>query len=693
MRLINVSNYQVESFPSHETPPYAILSHTWGSEEVILKDMQRGDWETRTDKREGRDKIKGCCSLASAEGFDYVWIDTCCIDKTSSDELSESINSMYRWYHNSTICYAYLNDVDSSQDPTEANSDFAKSRWFTRGWTLQELLAPAEVIFLGSDWGEIGTKLTLQAPITAITRISGEALADQHFSKYSVAQKMSWAAGRRTTRLEDEAYCLFGLFDVNMPLIYGEGERAFFRLQEQIMKQGDDESIFAWSYPPEEQTHVQLTGLLAPSPSFFRDSSNIAMKASSANRHKQLGAANSSDIYLNPFEIVRQVVRISFPILGPLRGFEAESKEEESAARSLVSVEPATERTWEPSNGTWGHPDGTLDGPITNAAVADTDSLWTTVVQLSVNSSEPTGAMNGGLGKGDSEAVAAEPTTWQWYIYEPISIVPLMCSIEGSALGIVLAKGSFRSGKEGVMYRLHSPSLVHINDISAFSEHLSPPSNPTYVYATATYDNDVQESHIVSSEVRIAGLIKNGYDVFQEPGSEWNFESRDGKLVKMHEHHPSRTSMVVFHPRSGDLSRQPSFFLVLDFDKPQIGVLTGSTIPMLGQQVWSIAMKGQNRAEIPMGSTGRAIVLKLRETMKLRYLNLSIEPRVSKLPGAPQSPVRSGMGGFNLRLQRIWSSVKGNEEQSTLDSMLRLSPENSEKPLHLQVADAVQIMT
>ncbi|KAH6900806.1 heterokaryon incompatibility protein-domain-containing protein [Thelonectria olida] len=214
------------SWPLNEAPPYAILSHTWGIEEVTLKDLEAGDWKDRQDKREGHEKITGCCAAAAAEGFGYAWIDTCCIDKTSSAELSEAINSMFRWYHESAICYAYLRDVDSAQDPNSPDSDFSKSRWFTRGWTLQELLAPTEIVFLGRDWGEIGTKNTLQGAITKITRISSAALEDRSFTNYSVAQKMSWAAGRCTTRPEDEAYCLLGLFDVNMPLLYGEGQGA-----------------------------------------------------------------------------------------------------------------------------------------------------------------------------------------------------------------------------------------------------------------------------------------------------------------------------------------------------------------------------------------------------------------------------------------------------------------------------------
>ncbi|KAF8857863.1 HET-domain-containing protein, partial [Acephala macrosclerotiorum] len=250
MRLLNVKTLKFEEFIGEVgdgIPPYAILSHTWGSEEVTYNDHT----SQRSQTKEGHKKIRRCCQVAESEGFQYVWIDTCCIDKSSSAELSEAINSMFQWYRDAGICYAYLSDVDSSGDPSKKASSFAQSRWFTRGWTLQELLAPAELVFLASDWVEIGTKRSLCDAVSDITRISKKVLEECRWSEYSVAQKMSWAAGRNTTRLEDEAYCLMGLFDVNMPLLYGEGRKAFSRLQQEILKQSDDPSIFAWSYPME----------------------------------------------------------------------------------------------------------------------------------------------------------------------------------------------------------------------------------------------------------------------------------------------------------------------------------------------------------------------------------------------------------------------------------------------------------
>jgi hypothetical protein len=198
---------------------------------------------------------------AAKHSCDYVWIDTCCIDKTSSAELSEAINSMFRWYRKSKVCFAYLEDVSKgpgwkvieieSNDedatppgsPDPALSFLAKSRWFKRGWTLQELIAPKAVYFYDSSWNKIGEKRQLEEEITEITGIDSDVLYD-HTLLYtkSIARRMSWASSRETTKIEDIAYCLMGILDVNMPLLYGEGERAFTRLQEVIMQSSYDHS-------------------------------------------------------------------------------------------------------------------------------------------------------------------------------------------------------------------------------------------------------------------------------------------------------------------------------------------------------------------------------------------------------------------------------------------------------------------
>ncbi|KAM5531957.1 hypothetical protein V8D89_014357 [Ganoderma adspersum] len=200
------------------------------------------------DDSELSPKIREACAVARMNGYRYIWIDSCCIDKTSSSELSEAINSMYKWYSLAAVCYAYLADVPPGTDPRAERSHFRRSRWFTRGWTLQELLAPRFVEFLSEDWAPIDSKHALVDLIETVTKIDYKALIQHQgtFDKFIIAQRLSWAANRETTREEDRAYSLLGIFDINMPTLYGEGDRAFRRLQEQIMQRVPDQSLIAW---------------------------------------------------------------------------------------------------------------------------------------------------------------------------------------------------------------------------------------------------------------------------------------------------------------------------------------------------------------------------------------------------------------------------------------------------------------
>jgi hypothetical protein len=169
---------------------------------------------------------------------------SCCIDKTSSAELSEAINSMFRWYKNAAVCYVYLSDVSRSDDLTPSMS---KSRWFTRGWTLQELLAPSVIVFYSAEWQHLGTKSQLSRLLLTITFIEEEYLRGKDLQLASVAKRMSWSSRRNTSRIEDIAYCLLGIFDIHMPLIYGEGKKAFQRLQGEILKATPhDHTLYAW---------------------------------------------------------------------------------------------------------------------------------------------------------------------------------------------------------------------------------------------------------------------------------------------------------------------------------------------------------------------------------------------------------------------------------------------------------------
>lgn len=363
MRLLNVHTLEVEEFDGGvPMPKYAILSHTWGTEEVSMADVEalathrrnqekalgsslssptfgstellfhpqsvdksdamrlmllanmlmafRGqpnksfprvspyaaitsaydahvqdmDDDTRShrsfnsasteshhvrsphshpvERKAGFAKIEFACGQAAKEGYTHVWVDTCCIDRKSSGEVTEAINSMFSWYQKAAVCYAYLDDVNLD-DYTEGyrtwNDDFNNSRWFTRGWTLQELLAPRKVVFYAKGWRLLGTKSSLVKTIQKITKIDELTLLEPRLiHSASIAQRMSWASKRATTRPEDVAYSLFGIFGINLPIIYGEGENAFLRLQEEIIRRCDDHSIFAWGtlgHPDASQTH------------------------------------------------------------------------------------------------------------------------------------------------------------------------------------------------------------------------------------------------------------------------------------------------------------------------------------------------------------------------------------------------------------------------------------------------------
>jgi len=212
MRLINAKTYELREFFDHDIPLYAILSHTWGPDEVSLYDMQNLESARR---RQGFEKIQYTCQQAIRDGWDWAWVDTCCIDKTSSAELSEAINSMHRWYSNSAVCYAYLSDVTSNSSST---FDIYDARWFGRGWTLQELVAPRQVIFFDEKWTYLKSKLGSKHEFSLRLGIPSTIL-DHTWSLHDipVAVRMSWAANRETTRLEDRAYSLLGIFDIHMP--------------------------------------------------------------------------------------------------------------------------------------------------------------------------------------------------------------------------------------------------------------------------------------------------------------------------------------------------------------------------------------------------------------------------------------------------------------------------------------------
>ena len=279
MRLINVRSLAMEEFYGDDIPPYAILSHTWGPGEIGYEAWQNHrrfysyilSWFYK--KPAGLAKIEGACRLARQYDVGWAWVDTKCIDKSSAAELTEAINSMFRWYARSRVCIVYLSDVPSAKVPSEdLKKSFRASRWFTRGWTLQELIAPEQVHFFAADWSSIGAKddAWLQDEIFAITAIPRAVVSGKMpVSQASVSQRMSWVATRMTTRVEDMAYCMIGIFEVSMPFIYGEGMGAFERLQQEIIKISNDHTIFCWSWLP--SVPPNWVSLLAPSPDVFVD--------------------------------------------------------------------------------------------------------------------------------------------------------------------------------------------------------------------------------------------------------------------------------------------------------------------------------------------------------------------------------------------------------------------------------------
>ncbi|KAM7210765.1 Heterokaryon incompatibility protein (HET) domain containing protein, partial [Rhypophila decipiens] len=224
-----------------EIPPYAILSHTWGDEEVLFRDLAGGTAKNKAGA--GYAKIQFCGEQAERDGLRYFWVDTCCIDKSDAGELQHALNSMFQWYRNAAKCYVYLADVSTCKRDADGNSRwkfaFQGCRWFTRGWTLQELIAPTTVKFFSQEGTCLGDKQSLGQHICNATGIPLGALQSNALSDFSIEERMSWVKNRTTTRKEDKAYSLFGIFDVCIPILYGEGEdRAFKRLHEEISKDG-----------------------------------------------------------------------------------------------------------------------------------------------------------------------------------------------------------------------------------------------------------------------------------------------------------------------------------------------------------------------------------------------------------------------------------------------------------------------
>lgn len=302
MRLINTTTFELLSGEpsSFKSEGYAILSHRWIGLEISFERLPQfvGELQKNRDRPIQPiqlEKIRGTAQIARSQGLQWLWIDNVCINKASAVEEAESINSMFRWYSDARVCITYLGDVRANYEAIGPEKFFNEetkkaSVWFTRGWTLQELLAPANMHFYDMNWEFIGTKKDLAPALEEITGISAKYLTgEEDFRSACIAAKMSWMAGRETARVEDIAYSMLGIFDITMSPQYGEGRRAFMRLQYTLLSSSTDESLFAWKMPSEGPGPVSTKfnvkakvslqpdewGLLAASPEFFRDCSKI----------------------------------------------------------------------------------------------------------------------------------------------------------------------------------------------------------------------------------------------------------------------------------------------------------------------------------------------------------------------------------------------------------------------------------
>lgn len=296
MRCLNTETFELHSGTQEgfKVQGYAVLSHRWMEPEILCHQVGRYAQELRNTR--GRhhvpqlDKILGACITARQKGISWMWIDSCCINKRESSELAESINSMYKWYTEAVICLTHFADVRRDANMATAGPRmFYDSRtgkpsvWFTRGWTLQELLAPKNMLFYDANWQLMGSKKNLAPELEKITGIESKYLTGaEDFRTACIAAKMSWMAGRETFREEDMAYSMLGIFHINMNVQYGEGKGAFMRMQELLLTK-NDESLFAWKMPLDgpgaaykikPDSAVDLGpdewGLLAPSPKWYQ---------------------------------------------------------------------------------------------------------------------------------------------------------------------------------------------------------------------------------------------------------------------------------------------------------------------------------------------------------------------------------------------------------------------------------------
>ncbi|KAI5988566.1 hypothetical protein EDD15DRAFT_2172338, partial [Pisolithus albus] len=226
---------------------YVTLSHRWGAGEPSLRDIE-GRKIYNMSALGGLGKLQGFLAVACGWGYSWAWSDTCCIDKHSSAEVQETIGSMFAWYRQSALTIVYLFDVPDT-------GSIGSSEWFRRGWTLQELLAPRTVLFYTRNWSLYKNLTSANhkedaAVLAELARATGIAPWSLHYfspGMDNARSRLQWASSRLTTRPEDIAYSLFGIFNLHLPVLYGESaEHALGRLLTEIVSQSGDISVLDW---------------------------------------------------------------------------------------------------------------------------------------------------------------------------------------------------------------------------------------------------------------------------------------------------------------------------------------------------------------------------------------------------------------------------------------------------------------
>ncbi|KAJ5822355.1 Heterokaryon incompatibility [Penicillium robsamsonii] len=397
MRVLDTRSLKFVDFAEFPDKEYAILSHTWLRQaledglwthsELEYKDMKgysasqlenfknRG-WEGSRLKKKGWEKIVGFCNLARRKKYQYAWMDTCCIDKSNPQETKRSIHGMWEFYTHAAVCYAYIQEVDMSNEKRRSDEAFNSAKWFNRGWTLQELLAPKKLLYVDRNWREIGSREVKGAPGTGLSQLLREYVRKVPMEN-NLATQLSWAGPRNTTRVEDQAYSILALLQIKMDVDYNAGKLAFLQFQKELIKKYDDLSLLAWFSNPEiqdryERRHGEQApklGILAPSLDYFQKKRDrgkriLTGKLKALNKRNQTPAmecrSDSRSNYLRVrakiFSILELNVRYkrsgqevrssssSFHYVVELFTYRTEKGEEHSVG--IIVVEDPGERGW-----------------------------------------------------------------------------------------------------------------------------------------------------------------------------------------------------------------------------------------------------------------------------------------------------------------------------------------------------------